>query len=508
MAPSSCSSSPSSAKSPSPPPPPTQSPLFTPIQEEVEDDRYSEAKSNCRSTPSACSTASKGPSPKNPHPPIPLHQRTATRHAKSSSKKRSDSVSSLDGDVHGSVSCNRCRPYAREKFSVVPLDNSGVNRQSSSSIPSPNWIFKSILSSLKKSPKSREPQTTPSSAREEHWKIAVEELSHKLVQATRRRDEALQEASRLKCSMSELEKKLNKLEVYCHNLKTGLEECSKNSPYRISKTPHSSIHCGNHQSTVVEHFLVSAAEARSSVRFLSRSLTMQLRHMGTKIYERVSVLLQPYDIKVSLSKNPRSLLFHLEALLNKSFFEDFESVGFQKNGSCQILNPMDRCEANFASFNLLHRLAWEEVLSKGTRYFSEDFSRFCDRKMSEIVAMLGWNRAWSEPLLQAFFGASKSVWLVHLLASSVHPSLPIFRVDKGTRFDSVYMEDMGGDNTMKLLPSVVRIMVAPGFYVHGSVVKCKVLCRYLSNKDNIFTTTISNTTTNNDDKALNPSPSP
>ncbi|KAL9330302.1 hypothetical protein ACSQ67_005305 [Phaseolus vulgaris] len=93
--------------------------------------------------------------------------------------------------------------------------------------------------------------------------------------------------------------------------------------------------------------------------------------------------------------------------------------------------------------------------------------------MSEIVAMLGWNRAWPEPLLQAFFGASKSVWMVHLLANSVHPSLPLFRVDKGINFDSVYMEDMGGDKASKLVPSVVRIMVAPGFYVYGSAVKCK-----------------------------------
>ncbi|KAK9276503.1 hypothetical protein L1049_006037 [Liquidambar formosana] len=104
--------------------------------------------------------------------------------------------------------------------------------------------------------------------------------------------------------------------------------------------------------------------------------------------------------------------------------------------------------------------------------------------MSEIVAMLGWNRAWSEPLLQAFFGASKCVWLVHLLANSVHPSLPIFRVDKGVRFDSIYMEDMGGDRARKLVPAVVRIMVAPGFYVYGNVVKCKVLCRYYNNNNN------------------------
>ncbi|PPS08796.1 hypothetical protein GOBAR_AA11853 [Gossypium barbadense] len=128
-------------------------------------------------------------------------------------------------------------------------------------------------------------------------------------------------------------------------------------------------------------------------------------------------------------------------------------------------------------------LAWEEVLNKGTRHFSEEFSQFCDRKMNEIVAMLGWNRAWPEPLLQAFFGASKSLCLVHLLANSVHPGLPIFRVDKGARFDSVYMEDMDGERAKKLVPSMVRILITPGFYVYGNVVKCKVICRYSNNVD-------------------------
>ncbi|KAG8486704.1 hypothetical protein CXB51_020168 [Gossypium anomalum] len=174
-------------------------------------------------------------------------------------------------------------------------------------------------------------------------------------------------------------------------------------------------------------------------------------------YEKViqQFVASPYDMKISHSKNPRSLLLCLEALLNKAFFEDFESTG----------------------------LTWDEVLNKGTRHFSEEFSQFCDRKMNEIVAMLGGNRAWPEPLLQAFFGASKSVWLVHLLANSVHPCLPIFRVDKGSRFDSVYMEDMDGERAKKLVPSMVRILITPGFYVYGNVVKCKVICGYSNNVD-------------------------
>ncbi|XVE57751.1 hypothetical protein DITRI_Ditri04bG0114900 [Diplodiscus trichospermus] len=466
MAPSSSSCSPSSSKSP--PPRPHQSPLFTPIQE-CEREEQEDA------TPSV--STDKGVTPK--RLPTPLHDKNI---GKAKYRKRQESGENGGGD--GSVSCNKCRPHSREKISVVPLDNNGVNKHSFS-MESPNGIFKSIFHSLtRKSPKS----TDYSTAREEHWKIAVAELSHKLIQATRQRDEALLEASRLKYSMAELEKKLNKLEVYCHNLKSGLDECNSNSPYRIGKG-HNSHQVKDQDGViganekVIQQFLVSVSEARSSIRLLSRSLTMQLRHMGSKVCERISVLLQPYDMKISYSKNPKSLLLYLEALLNKAFFEDFESIGFQKNAVNQILNPIDRCEANYGSFNDLQGLTWEEVLNKGTRHFSEDFSKFCDRKMSEIVAMLGWNRAWPEPLLQAFFSASKSVWLAHLLANSVHPALPIFRVDKDVRFDSTYMEDMGGERAKKLVPSMVRIMITPGFYVYGNVVKCKVLCRYYNNLD-------------------------
>ncbi|EEF51006.1 conserved hypothetical protein [Ricinus communis] len=454
------------ASSSSSPPSLLASPHFTPIQECEEREQEDEERNQNMATtpkPTPSSSVDKRETPK--HQPTPLH----VKNGKTNFKKRHDNCSGEEED--GSVSCNKCRPHSREKISVVPLDTNGLNKNSSF-IASPNGLFKSLFSSLtRKSPKSIDVSTS----RDEQWKIAIAELSHKLIQATRKRDEAILEASRLKYSMSELEKKLNKLEVYCHNLKSGLDECSSNSPYRNGKGL--TIYQRNSvNEKVIELFLVSVSEARSSVRLLSRSLTMQLRHMGGRVFERISVLLQPYDVKISSSKNPKSILFYLEALLNKTFFEDFESVGFQKSSINSILNPIDRCEANYASFNVLKELTWEEVLSKGTRHFSEEFSKFCDRKMNEIVAMLGWNRAWPEPLLQAFFGASRNVWLVHLLANSVHPGLPIFRVDKWVRFDSVYMEDMGGDRAKKLVPTIVRIMVAPGFYVYGNVVKCKVLC--------------------------------
>lgn len=408
------------------------------------------------------------------HQPTPLHE----KNEKISHRKKSRSggeLASASVEDRG-VSCNKCRPSNRDKNSVASLDNNGNNRQSFSS---PNVIFKSFFGS-KKSPRT--------STSEERWKIVATELSSKLVQATRKREEAVQEASKLKRSMAEIEKKINKLEMYCHTLKSGLDQCNNNvSVSVVNKSvglKHESVVIGD-KDKVVDNFLVSVSDARSTVRFLARSLTLQLRRMGNKVYDQILVLLQPYDIKVSLSKNPKELMTYIEALLNKSLFKDFESIGFDKSSANLILNPIDRCEANFASYDKLRGLEWVDVLNKGTKHFSEEFSKFCDRKMSEIVAMLGWNRAWPEPLLQAFFGASKAVWLVHLLANSVHPGLPIFRVDKEAKFDSIYMEDMVGEKARRLVPASVRIMVLPGFYVYGNVVKCKVVCRYHNNMNDI-----------------------
>lgn len=465
---------------------PHNAPHFTPIEEGNEEEEFSQGRNSFRETTPASEYTERRDSDYSnyKHQPTPLHSEERSRN-KSSSRKRPE------GDESAAVSCNKCRPSNREKISIVPLENSGVHRLS---MASPNGIFKSILSSIahRKSPR-------PSgggggsgggsaASREEHWKIVVAELSNKLIQATRKRDEAILEASKLKYSMAELEKKLNKLEIYCHSLKSGLEICSSNGNNSYQRQQHKSpsrlsyhrLSVGA-QDKVIEHFLVSVSEARSTVRILSRALALQLRQMGPKVCDRVSALLQPYDIKISFSRNPRGLLFYMEALLNKAFFEDFESSGFEKGAPNLVLNPMDQCEANFAMFSRLQGLTWEEVLNKGTRHFSEEFSKFCDRKMSEIVAMLGWTKAWPEPLLQAFFGASKALWLVHLLANSVHPSLPVFRVDKGVGFDPIYMEDMGGDRARMLIPTMVRIMVTPGFYVYDNVVKCKVLCRYYNN---------------------------
>ncbi|KAG5390936.1 hypothetical protein IGI04_032477 [Brassica rapa subsp. trilocularis] len=433
---------------------------FTPIPECEEEDLHEERYKN-KATPSSNGGSSATPSRHHKHTLTPLHH-----NEKPKNKKRHDDNNDEDGGA--AVSCNNCRPHHshREKFSVVPLESHNNN---TSFIYSPNLIIKSIFQSLtRKSPKlSSTASSTTDASREEQWRLAAAELSHKLIQATKKKEDAVTEASKLKTSMSELEKKLNKLEVYCHNLKSGLNECSNNNKKQSTLFQKDGIN-----DKIIQQFLVSVSESRTSIRALSRALASQLRTVGGKVYERLSLLLQPFDVKI----NSKSLILYLEAILSRAFFEDFEASGFQRTGSTRILNPIDRCESSYASFNALTELTWEEVLSRGTKHFSEEFSQFCDRKMSDVVSMLCWNRAWPEPLLQAFFGASKSVWLVHLLANSVNPGLQIFRVEKDDRFDPVYMEETGGDRFKDL----VRAMVQPGFYVYGSVVKCKVVCKHYS----------------------------
>ncbi|KAK4795807.1 hypothetical protein SAY86_028133 [Trapa natans] len=395
--------------------------------------------------------------------------------------KRVSGKDQRKGEV-ASVFCDGCRPqYGREsKISVVPVEYDArepSKRGVPISFPSPNGMLKTIVSSLlRMSPMMGGGKngrvSRPAVEADDYWKAALGELSCKLIETTRERDGALMEVSKLKYSMVELEKKLNRLEVYCHGLKSGIEErCRIKSP--VNSTDDKMIVCLSAALSKVHRWIMT----------LSRLLVLELGSTGPfKVNEMISELLMPYDMEVSPSTDPTRLTLYLEAILSDTFFEDFESVGFQKNAASSILNPSELCEANLASYHALKRtMTWQGVLEKGTRHFSDGFRRYCDQKMIEIVGKLGWSRAWSEPVLEAFFGASKGAWLVHLLANSVHPGLPIFRVDRGTPFDPVYMQDLGKQEAegeaIASAGAVVWFMVMPGFHVLDGVVKCKVVCR-------------------------------
>ncbi|XP_051182440.1 uncharacterized protein [Lolium perenne] len=315
------------------------------------------------------------------------------------------------------VSCSDCRFKQR---AVAPA--------------SPGAVIRSLFVSLtRRSTPRSSPSTTATSASDggEQWRLAAADLSRRLDAATRTRDDAVEETARLRHSLAELELKLARLEA------------------RVLPTPAAAA------AFPVDAFLRAVSTARATVRSLTRALSTHLRSAA--------------------SPGPS-----LESYLNRAFHADFE---LDTDGDVHTADPAGRCEANLAAYHAVAALTWEEVLVRGTKHYSEGLSRFCDAKMSEVVSSLGWARArpWPEPLLQAFFLAAKGVWGVRLLARSVHPPLPVVRVDRGARFDSRFMEDAAAARAGRLEPVSVKMMVAPGFHVYvagAGVVKCKVVCFY------------------------------
>uniref|UniRef100_A0A0A9F3T9 GIL1/IRKI C-terminal domain-containing protein n=1 Tax=Arundo donax TaxID=35708 RepID=A0A0A9F3T9_ARUDO len=317
------------------------------------------------------------------------------------------------------------------------------------------------------------------------WGVfSLESLKKEVVEANEHRDAALQEVSEMKSSLGELTTKLVSLEAYCSELKKALKQATSTKNFQShSKRSTRSVGVSRDNSLPVSHevmvegFLQIVSEARLSIKQFCKVLIQQVEDADNGLSDKLNLLLQPYQITFN-DKHPKLVLYHLEALMNQAMYQDFENCTFQKNGSPKCLDPKQDRQENFASFVALRNLSWNEVLKKGTKYYCEDFSRFCDQKMSCIVSTLNWSWPWAEQLLQCFFVASKCIWLLHLLAFSFNPPLTILRVEENRAFDQMYMEDILLDKQRPQNPSQVKLMVVPGFYVQDRVLKCRVLCRY------------------------------
>uniref|UniRef100_A0A0D9XF35 GIL1/IRKI C-terminal domain-containing protein n=1 Tax=Leersia perrieri TaxID=77586 RepID=A0A0D9XF35_9ORYZ len=322
--------------------------------------------------------------------------------------------------------------------------------------------------------------------------LSLDSLRRELADANACRDAALQDAAEMRSSLGELTTKLAGLEAYCSELKKALRQAtaSSSSNAMSRRSARSSIGASRELSmpvpgpvsheAMVEGFLQIASEARLSVKQFCKGLIHHVEEEPDNgLAEKLNLLLQPYNLMISDSDKrhcSKLVLYHLEALMNQAMYQDFENCTFQKNGSPRWLDPKQEAEESFASFVALRNLSWNEVLRKGTKYYSEDFSRFCDQKMSCIVSTLkNWSRPWPEQLLQCFFVAAKCVWLLHLLAFSFSPALTIMRVEESRAFDQMYMEDIIPDKQQMNNPCQVKIMVMPGFYVQDRVLKCRVL---------------------------------
>ncbi|XP_070044300.1 IRK-interacting protein-like isoform X1 [Nicotiana tomentosiformis] len=409
------------------------------------------------------------------------------------------------GDLKSVSSCNKCKPAiisteadgssksGKNSNVVVPLSDSHVSVQSSqpkSKGLNLSWLFPKLK---KKNKVESSPNRTESEEVSQVFKdigtVSIDTLKKELMEANESRDAALMEVSEMKSSLGDLKQKLEHLETYCEELKKALRQAiqAKESPVsaqlrNLSKMGKSIDGDGENlipvsEEVMLEGFLQIVSESRLSVKQFCKTLIGQIEETDNSLTDNLNLLLQPYKLSLN-SKYSKAALYHIESIINQSLFQDFENCVFQKNGSPKHLDPQQERHAQFSSFVALRNLSWNEVLRKGTKYYSEDFSKFCDQKMSCIITTLNWTRPWPEQLLQAFFVAAKCIWLLHLLAFSFNPPLGVLRVEENRTFDMHYMEDVFADRQRSQGSSKVKVMVMPGFYVHDRVLRCKVICRY------------------------------
>ncbi|XP_019457686.1 PREDICTED: IRK-interacting protein-like [Lupinus angustifolius] len=399
---------------------------------------------------------------------------------------------SLD-DFKPISSCNRCNPAVitsefdnirinKSSNIVVPLTDSHVSfRTQPKSKGVISWLFPRFKKKHNKnesSPNRTEYEEVPHVLKDMGI-ISVESLKRELMEANESRDAALMEASEMRSSLGGLKQKLEYLESYCEELKKALRQAmqSKESPLCENL-------CANgrensmpvNEEVMVEGFLQIVSESRLSVKQFCKTLICQIEENDHTLMDNLNMILQPYRLSLN-SKYSKAVLYHFEAFINQCLYQDFENCVFQKNGCTKLLDPQQDRQARFSSFVALRNLSWNEVVRKGTKYYSEEFSKFCDQKMNSIITTLNWTRPWSEQLLQVFFIAAKCIWLLHLLAFSFNAPLGVLRVEENRNFDPHYMEDVVPDRQRSQGQNKVKIMVMPGFYVQDRVLRCKVICR-------------------------------
>ncbi|KAM7278994.1 hypothetical protein ACFE04_006128 [Oxalis oulophora] len=375
-------------------------------------------------------------------------------------------------------SLTRESEIASRKNIVLPLtdSHSSVQSQPKSKGSIKSWLFprfKKKSHTNANSPIRTEPEDV-SQVLKDFGILSTETMKIALIEANLNRDAALSEVSEMRSSMVEVKQKLEHLESYCGELKKALGQAKLGS-FSIDENPESS-NLPVSEEVMTEGFLQIVSESRLSVKQFVKHLLGQIEESDSILWNNLNAILEPYKLSIN-SRNSKSIL---QSIINQTLYQDFENCIFQKNGSPKILDPRQDRLGKFESFVSLRNLSWNDVLRKGTKFYSGEFSRFCDQKMSGIIKSLNWTKPWSEEILQDFFVAAKCIWLLHLLAFSFNPPIRILRVEENRIFDSHYMEDMLMERQRSNGSSRVKIMVMPGFYVQNRVLKCKVICRYKS----------------------------
>ncbi|KAK7305334.1 hypothetical protein VNO77_43239 [Canavalia gladiata] len=181
--------------------------------------------------------------------------------------------------------------------------------------------------------------------------------------------------------------------------------------------------------------------------------------------------------------------YALESYISRKIFQGFDHETFYMDGSLSsLLNPDQFRRDCFTQYRDMKSMDPTELLGILPTCH---FGKFCSKKYLAIVhpkmeeSLFGnleqhnQVQAGIHPrseFYNEFLGVAKTVWLLHLLAFSLHPAPSQFEASRGAEFHPQYMDSVvkfaGGR-----VPAgqVVGFPVSPGFKLgNGSVVKARV----------------------------------
>ncbi|KAJ7535491.1 hypothetical protein O6H91_12G036200 [Diphasiastrum complanatum] len=190
---------------------------------------------------------------------------------------------------------------------------------------------------------------------------------------------------------------------------------------------------------------------------------------------------------------PAHKKFAFESYVCHRMFNGFEKQNFSVNNNfSSILNERNHKHDCLLQLQDMRFIDPFELVN-----ISPDclFGRFCHKKYLQTVhqkmeeSFFGNLQQRSQVLngdhptstfYKSFLKLAKSVWLLHLLAFAVTPTISIFQVRRETMFHPLYMESVITPDDSNCLNGGVGLTVFPGFCLEKQILRCQVYLNGIS----------------------------
>ncbi|MED6204581.1 hypothetical protein PIB30_010436 [Stylosanthes scabra] len=302
--------------------------------------------------------------------------------------------------------------------------------------------------------------------------------------------------------VEELKKEVKAKEVEVKNLREKLE-----SAVAISSNGSAEKKPGRSQSKrklgiqaiaaapTPELFEASMAHVREASKSFT-SMLLSLMHnahwditAAVRSIEAATASTDNYHTSTTSIVSAHHAKYALESYISRKIFQGFDHETFYMDGSLSsLLNPEQFRRDCFTQYRDMKSMDPAELLGILPTCH---FGKFCCKKYLSIVhpkmeeSLFGnleqhnqvqvGNHPRSE-FYNVFLGVAKAVWLLHLIAFSLHPAPSQFEASRGAEFHQKYMDSVVRFSGGKVpAGQIVGFPVSPGFKLgNGSVIKARV----------------------------------